>query len=298
MIQNLSGTMLIEANDGVVRGFDSSQLSAEMSRLDRYADFIDLADTAMNGGQSRYTSIGGGVKFENGVGRLDDFKAVFDGSRATAQGSVDLPRWAVDLELALSLTGKENAKAPPVTLTLAGPLDAPDQKTHLGAVGKYVGKKLVKTVIDDALGTGDPHGDDLPPEERKAKTKRVVNKLIDKLERRRNRVTRHEPEPSYDDQYAYPDGYPPYQDEDPSYRDEPGYGQRDEYAAPPAAPGYRLDPRGQAQPRQAQPYEDYPPDGYDSSGRDGGGYEEYPPDGGYGQGYGPGPSYSYPDGRY
>ncbi|MGE0668232.1 MAG: AsmA family protein [Sphingomonadales bacterium] len=288
MVESLAGTALIEAKEGVVRGFDSARLNEDMSRLSRYSDFLDLADSALSGGQSRYTRIGGGIAFKDGVGELKDVKAAFDGAAATARGSVDLPRWNVDLALSMKLAGKELAKAPPVALTLAGPLDSPDQKTHLGAVGKYVGKKFVRTVIDDVLGDDEPHADDTPRAERRERTKRTVNKLLDKLERRRDRVKRHEPEPEpyYDEpyDYAYPeDGYPP-EDEysPPSYRLEPGPSSRPRDSG---SDGYRGD--------EGYP-QDYPDEEYD-----------YPPDdrrGSYRQGYRPGPGYGpypgYPDDGY
>lgn len=312
MVRSLAGTVLIEAREGVVRGFDSAQLSQDMSRLDRYGDFLDLADTALTGGQSRYTAIGGGLAFKDGVGTLNDFKGSFDGSKATATGNVDLPRWSVDMQVALGLTGGKNAKAPSVTLSLDGRLDAPDKKAHLGEMGKYVGKRLADTVIDDLLGEKPP--EDIPKAERREKAKKVVNKLLDKIERRRDRVVRREPEPqpygddTYDPYYDGPEpsygqdapyqsgdhdpagGYEPeerYHPSDRRYTPEPRYAPPRQQARP-STPSYRLETGPRAGPPPDQDYQEPRPD------------EEYPDDG-YQQGYRSGPYGGhgyYPDDRY
>lgn len=292
MVRSLSGTALIEAKDGVVRGFDAAQLGNEMSQLDQYGDFLDLAITALNGGQSRYTRITGGLAFDGGVGELKDFKATLDGARASAQGRVDLPDWSVDMAVSLAMTGKQNSKVPPVALTLNGPIGSPEQKTHLGAVGKYVGKKLAKTVIDDVLGEKAP--EEMPRQEQREKAKKLASKLVDKIERRRERV-RREPEPESE----------PYYDEpyDQAYREPPSYGANDRgprddgdqaddryqpddrYGppSPPPPPSYRLEPGPRRQAQSPGPYQQ-PADRYAPDDQD---YQDE--EQGYQQGYGPGP---------
>ncbi len=285
MVRSLAGTVLIEAKDGVLRGFDAAQLNNDLAHLTRYSDFIDLADTALGGGQTRYSKIAGGVAIRNGVARFQGVSASLDASRATVTGSIDLPRWTVDMDVALSLTGAQHAGTPAVGMSLVGPLDSPDRKNRLGDMGKFVGKRFVDTVIRDVLGDDEPRRDDVSPGERREKTRRVVNRLIDKLEKRHDR---RDPEQAY--------------------------------RSPPARPGYRLEsrPRAEDYPADQPAYQDdpaeqdYPADGgnYDdgySAGQDDRRQdydEEYPadPDSSDGRGYEPAPQphdgSRYPDGRY
>ncbi len=249
MIRSLSGTARIDAKGGVVRGFDAARLSGDLAGLTRYSDFIDLADTALAGGQTRYQQITGTLKIAGGVAVLDNVTARLEAARATASGTVDLPRWAIDLDLSLNLTAPEHKGTPPVGMALSGSLDAPRQKNRLTAMGKFVGKKLVNTVIDDVLGDDEPHYDDAAPGERRQKTRRVVNRLLDKLEKRRER--RREK---------------PYQDER-AYRDEREYSAR-RYAPPPYEPDrYEPDRYEDGPPMEYAPDRGYPPDGYHDSGR-------------------------------
>ncbi|MEN3953143.1 AsmA family protein [Iodidimonas sp. SYSU 1G8] len=183
MIATLNGTATLEAQHGVVRGFDLPRLSNELLGLKRYGDFIDLADAALSGGETAYTRAGGSLNIREGVVRTDDLTAALAAGEAKAAATVDLPAWTVDAELALGLTGAEHVRTPGVGILLTGPIDDPRQKNRLGALGKHVGKKLAGTVLRDVLGdeVDDPDED---PAERRGKTKRVLNKLLDKLEKR------------------------------------------------------------------------------------------------------------------
>ncbi|MEN3976325.1 AsmA family protein [Emcibacter sp. SYSU 3D8] len=273
MVRSLSGTVLLEANDGVLRGFDAAQLNSELALLTRYSDFIDLADTALAGGQTKYETLGGTLAIRDGVANVQKFDARLDGSSARVTGSVDLPRWSVDLDLSLKLTGAQHAKTPPVGMRLHGPLDSPQQKNQLTAMGKFVGKQFVKTVIRDVLGDDEPRHDELAPGERRQKTKRVVNRLLDKLDKRRGRERppyRLERNPRDRDARLY--DAPAYRDDAPEY-DGPS---DDRYAG-----------------EDFYPDDPYPDDrGYDD-----------PPDRGYSAGRGDAPAprderYYYPDERY
>lgn len=290
MVRSLSGTVLIEAKDGVVRGFDAVQLNDELSHLTRYSDFIDLADVALGGGQTRYSKIAGGVTIKDGVARFQGVTASLDASTATVTGSVDLPRWTVDMDVALKLAGARHASTPAVGVSLNGPLDSPDKKNRLGDMGKFVGKRFVDTVIRDVLGDDEPRRDELAPRERREKTRRVVNRLVEKLEKRRGRdrreaeqAYRSPPRPSYRLESNPRDR--DYPGDEPAYRDEapPDQGHSNDG-------GYPDDGYAPEQDGPGQGYEDeYPPEDY-SSGRG------YAPD----RGYPPDPYYGprYPDGRY
>ena len=252
MVTSLSGTARIEAKSGIIRGFDAPQLSSDLTSLRRYSDFIDLADTVLSGGQTSYSRIGGSLKLKDGIATLQGFTASLDAARARAEGSVNLPRWSVNMDISLSLTAAELAGAPAVGMSLTGPLEAAHQKSRLGDMGKFVGKKLVNTVIRDVLGDHDPSYDDSPPGERRAKTNRALNRLIDKLEKKRGRGREsprasdppYEPDAGYDDDqgrgYGEPNGYGGERNPDGAYEDGPdpdGFYQD----GPPSGGGYRND---------------------------------------------------------
>jgi uncharacterized protein involved in outer membrane biogenesis len=180
IVSSLSGTAMLDARNGSITGFDTGALSSDLMHLTRYDDFFQLADTAMRGGQSPYSRIGGGVKIGNGVARLDNFSGNLASARATAQGSVDLPRWQVDMDVSISLTGEGRETMPPVTMALRGRLDAPEQDNDLKPMTKYVGKKLLNTVVHDLMGDEEPHAHDMSRAERHEQRRRVINGLMDR----------------------------------------------------------------------------------------------------------------------
>jgi uncharacterized protein involved in outer membrane biogenesis len=258
IVSSLSGTVLIEAKNGVLRGFDAARLSDELLNLRRPGDFIDLADTALGGGQTRYTTLGGSLKIDKGIARVADFRAQAASATATAEGTIDLPGWAVNLDVWLTFTGEGHEETPPIGMSLNGPLESPQQKNRLTAMGKYLGKKLVNSVVRDVLGEDEPRYRDEPPGDRRDKTRRVMNRLLDKLENRRDRGRR-----APEDQYGGPryreqeDGYPPESGNPPDDRRpyDDSYPPDDGYAPGNAYPPDRYDPPRYD--RYGRPYEGY-----------------------------------------
>jgi uncharacterized protein involved in outer membrane biogenesis len=200
LVSGLDGTATLSARGGVVRGFDMPRLSRELQELQRYGDFFDLADAALSGGETRYTTAGGTVRIQRGVARTEDLRATLDQAEGKAVATVDLPDWTVDADLTLRLTAPEHAGTPAVGMTLTGPIDSPEQDNHLGKLGKFVAKRLADTVIRDVFGDdsktgnvirdllgteqqGQPSPEPEDPEERRGKAKRVLNKLLDKLDK-------------------------------------------------------------------------------------------------------------------
>ncbi len=150
MISQLSGGLSFAAENGVANGVDLKTLSDRLKTLDRTADFLSLIQSTMSGGQTRYTRLGGNFTVENGVARSDDIAAEMEAGAGAGRAVIDLPRWHMDMTGSFRLT--EHPKAPPIGLTLRGPLDNPQRDIKSRDLENYIAQRVGGTVVRKLIG--------------------------------------------------------------------------------------------------------------------------------------------------
>jgi uncharacterized protein involved in outer membrane biogenesis len=150
MVSRLSGAASFASESGLVKGVDLKRLSANLSKLDRTSDFLNLVQTSMSGGQTNYTSLGGTFKIENGVARSNDLKADMEAGAGAGTAVIDLPRWVLDMVATFRLT--QHPKAPPIGLELRGPLDNPQRNIKSREMENYVASRVGGTLVRKLLG--------------------------------------------------------------------------------------------------------------------------------------------------
>ncbi|MDA0339797.1 MAG: hypothetical protein O2910_08195, partial [Proteobacteria bacterium] len=165
MISNLNGKFNFLARDGMVRGFDTERLSLEVASLidgtgaiEAIGDARRVYNAYLEEGETKYTRINADFTVTSGRAVTKDAVAELAASGGSVDATFDLPRWTMDANLKFRLTGDKHQQTPPVGKRVWGPIDDPQEKTDIGALTQFVGKKLANRVLKDVFsgeGTGD-----------------------------------------------------------------------------------------------------------------------------------------------
>ena len=155
LVNALSGQAKVHAVNGVIRGFDMKGFSERLGRLNKAPDFLNLAQRAFAGGETKYKSVDGNWAIKNGVAETQDTLAQLDASEATMKGTVHLPAWKMDLRTVMRLT--EHRDAPDMGAHLYGPLDQPRHNLKTKKLERWLlarlGRELLgKKAKDKGLG--------------------------------------------------------------------------------------------------------------------------------------------------
>lgn len=153
LVNALSGQAKVHAENGVIRGFDMKNFSQRLGKLNNTPDFLNLAQRAFSGGETRYQSVDGNWQIKNGVARTDDMLASLDAARATVKGAVNLPEWHMDLRAVLALT--EHRDAPDMGAHLFGPLDQPRHDLKTAKLERWLLARLGRELLGSKGKSGD-----------------------------------------------------------------------------------------------------------------------------------------------
>jgi uncharacterized protein involved in outer membrane biogenesis len=138
LIDRLSGTGRIEAHDGTLKGFD---LAAADQRLKSPApaSLISLAQAGMKGGETNFSALTGTFRAAGGVISSDDLTLAAEGGTIDATVSVNLPANAIDSRVLLHLANAPDA--PPLAMTVSGPLDKPRRVLDINPLQTWLAKR-------------------------------------------------------------------------------------------------------------------------------------------------------------
>lgn len=142
LVSALSGNGSFTVRDGVVKGFDLKAFSDRLKELDRAPDFIQLAQKALSGGQTGFSSLTGTYAVTKGVLRSNDIKLQADAATGDATAVVDLPPQQMEVNTTFRLS--EHPGAPPVGVRLVGPIDNPRRILQIEELQDYVIKRMVE----------------------------------------------------------------------------------------------------------------------------------------------------------
>ena len=156
LIAGLNGSAVITARDGAIKGIDLRRLSDRLKRLDQALDFLALLQDSLSGGETRFSTIEGEFLVVDGIVRATDFQARLDAAAGDLKGTVDLPRWEIDMRAGFRLT--EHPKVPAVGLQLSGSLDAPRREIESREIKAYLAQRVTGAILDKALGSDDGSG--------------------------------------------------------------------------------------------------------------------------------------------
>jgi uncharacterized protein involved in outer membrane biogenesis len=180
LISKLGGDGKLAARDGIISGIDIPAASRGLNEIGRIADLLDLARAASHG-ETRFSRLAGTFKIDNGVVHSDDLLLDADAAEGNATAIVDLPRWQLQNRIAFRLT--EHPKAPPLVMTLEGPLDNPRKVFDVNALQGFIVQRGLGSLLKP--GGIDPHAppDPAAPGNQPQKPERILRDLFKGLSR-------------------------------------------------------------------------------------------------------------------
>jgi AsmA-like C-terminal region len=107
----------------VIEGFDLAAVSAALDRRDGLGDMARILTRTMSGGSSRIKTLDGSFTITDGIIRSDDITLIAEAGKGEAKGSINLPRWTIDMQTRFRLT--DHPDLPAIPMNLRGPLDEP-----------------------------------------------------------------------------------------------------------------------------------------------------------------------------
>lgn len=152
LVSKLQGTGKLLVRDGTVEGFDLPAVSKQLDQLDRSADFLVLAQRAMQGGKTPFQSLSATYTVTDGVLRSEDIALKATAAEGKGTAVVNLPPQELDAQLRFWLT--EHPNSPPIGVRMVGPLDNPRQVLDMEKMQAYVLQRLVERGLLRQLNKG------------------------------------------------------------------------------------------------------------------------------------------------
>jgi AsmA protein len=150
IVKSLNGLAQLQAHDGVIEKVDLPALSERLNAMRTMNDFLATASAGLSGGQTPYREVGGEVAVQNGMARAQNVKSDIESAKADLVATADLPNWRLDALASFTLTDVPGA--PPVTVSLKGPIDSPVRELGTKQLQNYFVGRLGAAVLRDAIG--------------------------------------------------------------------------------------------------------------------------------------------------
>ncbi|MEO0412356.1 MAG: AsmA family protein [Pseudomonadota bacterium] len=156
IVKTLNGQARFSAQDGMVNGIDIVRINERFGTLNTVADFVQIAGSALTGGETHYDLIAVDLIASNGLLTTQNMQTKIDGgAQATLDTRINLPEWQVQANGGFSLA--DHPQAPPVGVRIAGRLDTPQIKYETKQIQNYLGARFGAAVIKGVI-KGDGFG--------------------------------------------------------------------------------------------------------------------------------------------
>jgi hypothetical protein len=147
--RSLAGSGSLNVTQGAVSGFDLARVNQRIARLNDAVSLLTLLQTAMAGGTTRFSRLSGTFAVKDGVLRSNDVSIIADGGTGAGRLMVDMGRWLMDGDVRFRLSG--NASAPPFSLRVKGPLDAPRRIVKANALQAWLAKRAAGALLNQFI---------------------------------------------------------------------------------------------------------------------------------------------------
>lgn len=145
LVSNLAGDGAVRFTEAVVDGFDMCRLSEQLDGLNGLDSFLNLI-VGSRGGTTKIADFQGRFDVDRGVATLPAQQLDADCATVQIAGTIDLPRWLVDVGANVTLPRHPNF--PGVVVQQKGALDAPSTRlVNVNEVQQYLVGRAADTVI-------------------------------------------------------------------------------------------------------------------------------------------------------
>ena len=157
LIASVSGDGLVAVRDGVAHGLDLAAAAANLATLEQPLDVLQTLRPTLSAGATPFAALNAPFTVDAGIVRTEALRFAAPAGLAQGHGTLDLPRWQIDVTTDLTLADLPDA--PPIIVRWVGPVDAPSRQLQTQALAAYIAGRTARQ--DD---TSEPGG--APPEER------------------------------------------------------------------------------------------------------------------------------------
>ncbi len=149
LISNLTGNGEVSFAGAVVDGVDVCRVSTQLDNLDGLDGFLGIVGAA-SGGTTQFDDFIGRFALDRGVADIPSQRLLSQCANATVSGTVDLPRWLVDLQARVQLP--EHPEFPGILVQERGALDAPDARlVNVNEIQQYLITRAAGSLLQDLL---------------------------------------------------------------------------------------------------------------------------------------------------
>ncbi len=193
LVSNLEGEAQITAVNGFIQGINLPAFSSGLASLERGADFMKLAETVLQGGNTPYKRISIPFSINRGIAQSDSPAVNIDSVSGGLEASIDLPRYWLNAEASLTLN--EHMNAPPLGIAYIGPLNNPERTLRTNRLENHFTQALLSKSLQRVINNRDaqphpapdaitqqaappaPQQAPLPPKENTAR--KMINGILD-----------------------------------------------------------------------------------------------------------------------
>ena len=149
LVSNLSGNGEVTFVDAVIDGVDVCAISDQLDRLSGLEGFLGLL-AAGDGGTTTVPEFIGQFAVDRGIATIPPQQLAADCATAAISGTVDLPRWLVDLQARLSLPA--HPEFPGVLVQERGALDGPDARlVNVNEIQQFLLARAATSVLRELV---------------------------------------------------------------------------------------------------------------------------------------------------
>lgn len=154
LVSNLSGDGEVSFVDAVIDGADVCAISDQLDRLNGLEGFLGLL-AAGEGGSTSIDEFIGRFALDRGVATIPPQQLAADCATAAISGTVDLPRWLVDLQARLTLPA--HPEFPGLLVQERGALDGPDARlVNVNEIQQFLLARAATSVLRDLVAPEEP----------------------------------------------------------------------------------------------------------------------------------------------
>ena len=146
LVSSLDGDAKLELVNAVIEGTDLCAVSARLGQLDDLEGFLGLLGETTAGGQTKIDDFTGAFAIAGGVATLPRQALASECATAELWGTIDLPRWTLDMWAHAMLT--EHPEFPGIRVNQAGDIDASNTTiSNLDDFEQYVAARAARSVL-------------------------------------------------------------------------------------------------------------------------------------------------------
>lgn len=181
MIEALSGNGKVDVIDGVAKGFDLKRASDNLKNINQLAGLLGVLSSAMDGGETKFSSLKGTFEITKGVVVTNDLQLVADAGAGNARGFVDLPKWKMDMFADFRLTDHDSA--PPFRVRAVGAPDNPRRLFDFQALQAWALQRGVGGLIQKLVPGAKSNGGSPQEQQQQPKPEDIIRGLLKGLGR-------------------------------------------------------------------------------------------------------------------